>query len=66
MRSRCLALYTCHAGYSSQQWTVTSDGEIVSGESGLCVQENTASSGSQLALQYCDTGNNAQLWTPTP
>ena len=58
-------LYIClGTGYPSQVWTLNANGTIVSGESGLCVQENGTASGSQLALQNCNSSNQAQIWTP--
>ncbi|WP_377267601.1 ricin-type beta-trefoil lectin domain protein [Peterkaempfera sp. SMS 1(5)a] len=56
-------LYLCQTGFPSRQWTVTPGGQIVSGESGLCVQEAGTASGSQIELEYCDIGNPAQIWT---
>ncbi|HET8894856.1 MAG TPA: ricin-type beta-trefoil lectin domain protein [Gaiellaceae bacterium] len=59
-------LYIClGTGYPSQVWTLNTNGTIVSGESGLCVQENGTASGSQLALQSCNASNPAQVWTPS-
>lgn len=60
-----LDLYTCWGtGYPSQQWTVNSAGQIISVESGLCVQEVGSTSGSLLQLQNCDSTNSAQIWGP--
>lgn len=59
-------LYTClGAGSPSQVWTLSSNGEIVSGESGLCVQADGTAGGDQLELENCDASNQAQIWTPT-
>lgn len=41
------------------------NGQIVSGESGLCVQEDGTADDSQIELENCDAGNQAQIWTPT-
>ncbi|MBR7838858.1 ricin-type beta-trefoil lectin domain protein [Actinospica durhamensis] len=58
-----LDLYTClGTGNPSQVWTLNSSDQIVSGESGLCVQEDGTASDSQIELEYCDTGNPAQIW----
>ena len=54
--------FTCHAGFPSQEWTLSPSDQIVSGESGLCVQEDGATSSDQLALQNCDASNQAQIW----
>jgi hypothetical protein len=57
-------LYTClGAGFPSQQWTLNSNDQIVSGESGLCVQEDGTTSGDQLELENCDASNQAQQWS---
>jgi len=57
-------LYTCHAGFPSQEWTLSGN-QIVSGESGLCVQEDGAAGGDQIELENCDATNQAQVWAPT-
>jgi hypothetical protein len=55
--------YTCHVGFPSQEWALSGN-QIVSGESGLCVQEDGAASGDQLELENCDATNDAQVWQP--
>ena len=54
--------YTCHTPEPSQEWTLSSSDQIVSGESGLCLQEDGATSGDQLELENCDATSQAQLW----
>jgi hypothetical protein len=55
--------YTClGAGFPSQQWTLSSNHQIVSGESGLCVEEDGTTSGEQLELENCDATSQAQQW----
>jgi hypothetical protein len=56
--------YTCHAGFPSQEWTFSGN-LIVSGESGLCLQEDGPASGDQLELENCDATNLAQIWAPS-
>ena len=56
--------YTCHAGFPSQQWALSGN-QIVSGESGLCLQEDGTTSGDQLELENCDATNLAQIWAPS-
>jgi Ricin-type beta-trefoil lectin domain len=56
--------YTCHAGFPSQEWALSGN-QIVSGESGLCLQEDGTTSGDQLELENCDATNDAQIWAPS-
>jgi hypothetical protein len=57
--------YTCNDPEPSQEWTLNSSDQIVSGESGLCVQEDGPASGDQLELENCDASNQAQIWAPS-
>lgn len=58
-----LDLYSClGTGFPSQVWTLSPNGEIVSGESGLCVQADGTTGGDQLELENCDASNQAQAW----
>jgi len=64
-----LDFYTCSTSDglgTGQGWTFNPDSTIVSGLSGLCVQEDGSGTGSGLELEPCNASNQAQQWTPHP